>query len=344
MKINLDLSEQEIKEYHIGEKFNRLTIIDKAPFQISPNGKKRRMVKCECDCTNHTIIICLLENVTRGHTKSCGCYKKEVISKLKSYNLKGKRFGRLVVQERVGSYHNQSFWHCKCDCGNEINLPCGPLVKGMTKSCGCLLKEHNKNFGEKFGFNKRKNITGQRFGKLIALFPNLELTEEKNKENTVQSIYWHCKCDCGNEVDVRLGNLQSGDCQSCGCIKSKGETKISLILRENNINFMRQKRFSKCCLKSPLPFDFYLPDYNLCIEYQGEHHFMPVIFRGNRKDEEKIKKAKIKFGLQIKKDNIKRNYCKENNIKLLEIPYWEKENIEEILMKVIFDGELYAYD
>ena len=343
MKINWGLTKEEIQDYHIGEKYGRLTIIDKAPFQIGPNGKKRRMVKCECDCKNHTIIICSLSNLRQGHTKSCGCLKSEIISKNKSLNLKGKRFGRLLVLKRIGTYeskgHKQSLWECKCDCGNTINLPAGSLVKGLTKSCGCLSQEHLKKFGDFFKTKKKKDITGNKYGKLTALYLNEKLTKEKNDKQS----YWHCKCDCGNEVDVRLGNLQSGDCQSCGCIKSKGEMKIQIILKELNISFKKEKRFSKCKLKSMLPFDFYLPDYNLCIEFQGEQHFSPVAFKGSRKDPERIKKAKRNFGQQIKRDNIKRKFCKNNNIKLLEIPYWEKENIEEILYNALYKNIFFDY-
>jgi hypothetical protein len=75
-----------------------------------------------------------------------------------------------------------------------------------------------------------------------------------------------------------------------------------------------------------LQFDSFIPDYNLCIEYQGEHHYFPVDFAGNGKEwaEEQFKENQIK-------DQIKRDYCNKNNIKLLEIPYWEFDNIENIL-------------
>ena len=95
------------------------------------------------------------------------------------------------------------------------------------------------------------------------------------------------------------------------CKNSKGETVISNFLKHKNIFFLPQKKFDDCKLICPLPFDFYLPDYNLCIEYDGEQHFKPMIIWGGEKEYEK---------LQIR-DNIKTEYCKKNGIKLLRIRY-----------------------
>ena len=74
-----------------------------------------------------------------------------------------------------------------------------------------------------------------------------------------------------------------------------------------------------------MPFDFYLPDYNACIEYDGQQHFEPIDFFGG---EEKFKKT-------IQRDEIKTNYCLVNNIRLLRIRY--DENVIEALE--MFFGE-----
>jgi len=105
------------------------------------------------------------------------------------------------------------------------------------------------------------------------------------------------------------------------CKESKGEKEIRVLLESKKINFISQKRFEKCKNKLPLPFDFYLPDYNMCIEFDGKQHFKPVERWGGEE------------GLMIrkKKDKIKNNFCKENNIKLLRIKYNDniKNKIEE---------------
>ena len=111
-----------------------------------------------------------------------------------------------------------------------------------------------------------------------------------------------------------------------GCIKcneSKGELEIRKILENNNIKYISQKRFEKCKNINILPFDFYLPNLNLCIEYDGEQHYKPINYFGGKKEFKNI---------QIR-DQIKNKYCKNNNIKLLRIKY--NENILDKLNIII---------
>lgn len=105
------------------------------------------------------------------------------------------------------------------------------------------------------------------------------------------------------------------------CNNSNGEMKILNFLTNNNILSEYQKTFEKCKYKKKLKFDFYLPDYNLCIEFDGQQHFTPY---------EKFGGQKTFDNLKIK-DNIKNEYCINNNIDLLRIPYTEINNIEQIL-------------
>jgi len=111
------------------------------------------------------------------------------------------------------------------------------------------------------------------------------------------------------------------------CNESKGENKIQYFLKKKIINFSRQKKFKDCInpkTNNLLRFDFYLPDYNLLIEYDGEQHY---IFSGYY-TEENFYKIKI-F------DKIKDNYCKKNNINLLRISYKNFNNIHEIIENYI---------
>lgn len=97
------------------------------------------------------------------------------------------------------------------------------------------------------------------------------------------------------------------------CSESRGEKEIDKFLIKTDIKYSRQKRFTDCIGFSgkKLPFDFYLPDYNLCIEYDGVQHFKPVNKFGG---EEKFKILQLN-------DKIKDEYCKKNGIKLLRISY-----------------------
>lgn len=95
------------------------------------------------------------------------------------------------------------------------------------------------------------------------------------------------------------------------CKESKGEAIISKYLTENNIKHIRQHRFKDCKYKKPLPFDFYLPNHNTCVEYQGEQHFRPTTHWG----------GETEFKNVVKRDKIKMEYCLDNNIPLIKINY-----------------------
>jgi hypothetical protein len=91
------------------------------------------------------------------------------------------------------------------------------------------------------------------------------------------------------------------------CKESKGEIYIRKILNNLNIKFKPQHKFSDCTNKKELPFDFYLPEHNTCIEYQGEQHYKPVKHFGGA----------IKFLKTKTNDSIKLKYCLNNDIKLI---------------------------
>lgn len=110
------------------------------------------------------------------------------------------------------------------------------------------------------------------------------------------------------------------------CNESKGEMRITRWLEQYKINNIPQKRFTNCSDIKPLPFDFYIPELNICIEYQGEQHYRPVNF-GGISDEE----AYNNFLVVRRHDEIKSNYCDQNNIQLICVPYFE--DIDDYLNK-----------
>lgn len=132
--------------------------------------------------------------------------------------------------------------------------------------------------------------------------------------------------ECGTEFYIRPASyLKNGkNCPSCSP-KSIGELKTKQVLNDLNIKYIEQKRFDDCKDKGTLPFDFYLPDKNICIEYQGIQHYQPIMeFGGDNA-----------FKECIKRDKIKKRYCINNGILLIEIPYWEKENIRDIIVEKV---------
>jgi very-short-patch-repair endonuclease len=120
--------------------------------------------------------------------------------------------------------------------------------------------------------------------------------------------------------------------KGCKCSKCKnysiGEEKIEKILNKNNILFETQKQFAGCSLKQKLKFDFYLPDRNLCIEFDGQQHYEKYRFE---KDDRYL-------NLRKKRDEIKNIYCQENNIELLRIKY--TDNIENKLNEILNDNKI----
>lgn len=139
--------------------------------------------------------------------------------------------------------------------------------------------------------------------------------------NCETPILHKCKID-NHEWLAKPNNILSGyGCPRCN--ESHGEKYIRNWLDINNIFYIRGYVFDDCKDKKALPFDFYLPDFNVCIEYDGEQHFKSIDFFGG---EDRLRYVQCH-------DQIKSNYCKNNNIPLLRIKY--DENIEEKLNSFI---------
>lgn len=120
------------------------------------------------------------------------------------------------------------------------------------------------------------------------------------------------------------GHLQGFGCFKCN--KSKGETKIEKFLIEYNISYEIQKYLNGCDNINKLYFDFYLPNHNMCIEYDGQFHYKNI-FENNDVNKQK------------ERDIIKNNFCKKNNIKLIRISYKYFNNIEKILKNILITNK-----
>jgi len=166
------------------------------------------------------------------------------------------------------------------------------------------------------------------------------LTEFIQKANKVHNNkYSYTKSEYNLDKDyVIISCIKHGDfyqnarshLNGCGCPKcklSKGESKILEWLDEHKVEYKHQQRFTTCKDKRPLPFDFYLPDHNICIEFDGIQHFESRSFGSDKSDTTQLKD----FNNTIKRDNIKTSWCINNNIELLRIPYYKEPMIDEIL-------------
>lgn len=134
---------------------------------------------------------------------------------------------------------------------------------------------------------------------------------------------------CGYEWETTGVNLTQGH-RCPNCTKSTFELMAEKILINNGYRFIPQYRYDDCRDINPLPFDFYLPDYNILIEIDGEQHFMPINFSGKSNDI-----AEKNFEITQFHDTIKNEYCEKHNINLIRIPYWDKLNLEQVLLSKI---------
>ena len=197
-------------------------------------------------------------------------------------------------------------------------------IKIKCMKCGAVFEMTPHNFlrGERCPRCAGKNRTADEFFKMAA---------EKHSD----------KYDYSESEFKNMGTKIKIKCRACGkyfwqtptvhsrgfgcpfCKESHGESKIEKILIENNIRFEREKRFKGCRDKRTLPFDFYLPDYNTVIEYQGVQHYKNVpVFKDGKNEIQR-------------RDGIKRKYCIDNNIKETEISYFD--DVEKKLIECL-DG------
>ena len=225
-------------------------------------------------------------------------------------DITGQKFGRWTVMNITDkrTKNRTIIWHCKCECGNEKDVDGYTLKSGQSKSCGCL----NRELAAERCRATRIDLTGQRFGKLVALFP----IYSENGGHTL----WHCKCDCGNECNIDMGNLRQGFSQSCGCTHSKNEENIIKLLTKNNISFEYQKRFDDLKIKE---FDFYINNKYI-IEFDGQQHFFFTGYGWDTKDY---------YERTHKSDLIKNKYCFNNNIPIIRIPYDIDYTIDDLKLE-----------
>lgn len=203
---------------------------------------------------------------------------------------------------------------CECLIHNEkFSMTGGHLLRGETGCRECInvkfhlggLKSHEQFVKELSDVNSNIEVIGNYNG----------------AKNGIE-----VKClKCGHIWRPVADSLLHG--YGCPCCKrSKGEERIEKYLTDNNIQFEHQKRFSDLRNILPLSYDFYLPEYNTLIEYQGQFHDGSTSM---------VDKNKY-FDKQQKNDKLKRDYASNNGYNLLEIWYYDFDNTENIIDKFIY--------
>lgn len=272
----------------------------------SVHGDKYDYSKVEyTGALNKVIITCAkhgeFHQIANNHISGSGCEVCGRHSSTKSFIIKSK------------SIHGDKYDYSKVEYKNAHTKVCIICPKhgefwqapnSHLNGKGCFRCVDHKQTLNEF-IQKAKSIHGDRYD-----YSNVEYEHSQKYITIVCPIH-------GKFKQTPNSHLSNRGCPKCNC--SKGENEIREILKSCEISFIEQYRFNDCRNKRTLPFDFYLPELNLCIEYDGEQHFKPVEKFGGYKS----------FKTIIIHDKIKTNYCINNDINLIRIRY--DDDIENIL-------------
>lgn len=238
----------------------------------------------------------------------------------------GKTYNAWKVLEDLGSRdvngHKRHFYLCKCVCGKQKEVRSDNLTSGHSNGCGCLRKKLNpetwkQKSQDDTSYKPRhgESIIGKTFG-------DLEVLDFAYTDKNLHA-YFKCQCSCGRIEDIRGTNLRVDHQVACSeCLKriSNGELAVRKKLESLKVKFREQVTFDELVGDvSKLRFDFVVYDDEyypiVAIEFQGHQHYEPIDFFGGQ----------TRFEQQQRYDNKKREFCKENGIKLIEIPYDYKD-------------------
>lgn len=271
----------------------------------------QEMLEFECKCGERFFTTWSSFNNHKRHT-CIKCSYKNRSEKVRNV-LTGKVVGELTVLEIDEDKTNKTgkvYWKCICSCGREKSISSSLLSTEKQKSCGCKAPI-NKYFTLDDVKKKTSEISDCKVLSTEYISAHKKLT---------------FLCSCGKEFQRSWANFTNKNKRKCpSCVKKESslEREVREVLEQMGEEFFQQHIFDECRNEMVLPFDFYIQKKNIAIEVDGIHHFEPIDYYGG---EEQFKKQKIR-------DEIKNNFCKDNGIKLIRIPYWEVKNASIILQK-----------
>lgn len=248
--------------------------------------------KCKCAKCNSDLLLST-KALRRSLYQECPeCPKKKEI---------GNTYGQLIVEDYYENDKQGHNWLCKCSCGNTTIVSTAQLHSGSVLSCGCLQKKIASQ-------TSAIDMTGKRIGRWTVI-------KRGETVSSSRQIKWLCECSCDKHTRKEIAGteLRRGTTLSCGCLRvSHGEYKISKMLTEANILYETEKQFDTCILPSGIRarFDFWVNDQYI-IEFDGRQHFSEQHSEYFFDSLEEIQK----------RDEYKNQWCKNNNISLIRIPY-----------------------
>lgn len=284
---------------------------------ISSDYKNNReKLELQCGCGNiFTVSFDNFKSRNQRQCKSCGTkisIEKQKLNKDYVINFIESNSNCKLISE-YNSFNSNDL-QIKCECGNVFTTSFNHFKNDNVRRCNNCTREL---------MSKLKRLDDCEVRHLIES-NNCKWIDGKYRNDRSKLTL---ECECGNIFKTNIQSfrtLNKRRCDVCSKSQTKGSLKIEEWLLENNITNIREYRFKDCKDKYTLPFDFVVfnNDKLIClIEFDGEQHYKPIkVFGGD-----------YKFDKTKKHDEIKNEYCKINNIKLIRIPYWEIKNISSIL-------------
>lgn len=272
---------------------------------------KNNYTKVKIICKKHRVF----EQRPGDHLKGQGCPKCSAINIGKAHISNKQEF-----IEKAAIIHNNKYnydrvqykgSHIKVEIGCPIHgpfqqMPWAHLAGAGCPLCGNVSTGQNQILGKAEFVKRAKQIHGNKYDYSKSLY-----IDATTNITIICPIHGEFEQTPNNHINMKQG------CPHCK--ESKGEKEVRKILDKFNIRYVSQYKFKGCKNKRALPFDFYLPDYNTCIEYNGKQHYLYNGYFGEDS-----------FKLTQETDNIKRNFCSLNNIKLIEIKY--DEDVEKAIL------------
>lgn len=272
------------------------------------NGRRR--IYATITCPNGHTEKRLYDNIIHHH----GC---KACAKEKHRSVCASHFQKYTAEDVdsiLKSYHYD--WLNRDDYVNA-----GSIIEHRCLNCGHIARSNITNIlnGRMCrGCSPYKKKTSEEFSAIVSVVDDgYELLSEY--KNCKEKVTLKHKA-CGHVFDMTPDSFIGGS-RCPHCMSSHGEMEIKRCLDNAGISYIQQYRFDGCRNIKPLPFDFFLPELNACIEYNGQQHYYPVDYFGGDDG----------YEYRQRNDEIKRSYCIDNGISLVIIPYWEFESIGGVI-------------
>lgn len=307
-------------------------------------GKDYTVMDCQEHRSKFCSDACFRKNKNTQIKCNCGYCGKDISVQKSKYN-KAKEKNRMLF--------------CSAQCAKDVQKPKWDDIKKLFESKKYIListeyinakekleyicSNHKDEGSQYITYNNLRNGCGCKycgqertaaskrlsFDEVQKIFKqNDMILLEQEYTNTSQLLAYICEHhkDIGVQY-MTTSNAYRNHCPYCHMLK--GENKIKDFLLNNQIIYEFQKTYDDLfgVGDGKLSYDFYLPDYHILIEYNGEQHYEPVQYFGGEE----------KFKIQQEHDRRKREYAKQHKINLIEIPYWDIQNIDDILSNILIN-------